>query len=409
MIPAVCLGEGYGGVTLMSVVRSLGRMRIPVCVLSQRSDSPARFSRYCAYRSVPNGERDPEGLERALVDHARDQPERPALFVISDAEALFVAERLPALRQYYRINLPGGQLIRGLIDKRLQYRMVERLGIPMPRTYHDVTSCTARASMFEFPLLIKPAVSAQWPFGRLKGLLVKDISQLEDRLQELERTGAPAIVQSMIPGPASQLYTVLAYISQTGEPMIWGTYRKVRQYPADFGLAAVAETIRVPALEEAALGLLRDLHFTGVCGIEFKRDPRDGVFRFIEMNPRFQLSNSLLDCAGANLALTMYSDLTDCAAARQKPYRTGVAWIALNLELKACRDLAARGEFSWAGWAKSLRSIRTEALFVWDDPLPGFAAYLRMLRNVLQRGWQRTVLRAVAPAPRSPRKRVSTS
>ena len=404
MIPAFCLGEGYNGATVLSVVRSLGRMKIPVCVLSDRTDSPARFSRYCTYRPVPVLRRDPEGLERALIDNARDQPERPALFVIGDAEALFIAGRLPALRRYYRINLPGSELIRGLIDKRSQYRMVERLGMPMPRTYPDVTSSTARLSEFEFPLLIKPAVSAQWPFGRLKGILINDIPQLEDLLEEFERTDTPVVIQSMIPGPASLLYTVLAYMSQTGEPVIWGTYRKVRQHPADFGLAAVAETIQLPALEESALRLLREIHFTGVCGIEFKKDPRDGVFRFIEMNPRFELSNSLLDCAGANVALAMYSDLTGCAAARPELYRSGIGWMALNLELKACRELAARGEFSWIGWARSLRTIRTEALLAWDDPLPGLATYFRVLWNALRLGWQRSVLRAVATVTSSPSK-----
>ena len=409
MIPAFCLGEGYNGATLMSVVRSLGRMKVPVYALSDRSDSPARFSRYCTYRPVPILKRDPEGLERALVDNARDQPERPVLFVIGDAEALFVADRLPALQRYYRINLPCSELIRGLIDKRLQYRMVERLGMLMPRTYHDVTSRTARLSEFEFPLLIKPAVSAQWRFGRLKGLLINDIPQLEDLLRELEQTDTPAVIQSMIPGPASLLYTVLAYMSQTGEPMIWGTYRKVRQYPADFGLAAVAETIQLPALEESALRLLRAIHFTGVCGIEFKKDPRDGVFRFIEMNPRFELSNSLLDCAGANVAFAMYSDLTGCVVARQGPYRSGIGWMALNLELKACRELAARGEFSWRGWARSLRTIRTEALFVWDDPLPGFTTYFRVLWNLLRLSLRRSVLRADGAVARSRRQKDSTS
>lgn len=389
MIPAFCMGDGYAGATLMGVVRSLGRAGIPVWALSARSDSPARFSRYCTYLPVPSAEREPEALERALLDHARLHPEKPVLFVIGDVEAQFVADRRPLLQQYFRINLPDSEIMHGLIDKRRQYCMVEHLGMPMPRTYYGVTSHTVRSGVFEFPLVIKPAVSARWPAGRLKGLLVEDASQLEHQLGELERAGAPVVVQSMIPGPASQLYTVLAYMSQCGEPVVWGTYRKVRQYPVDLGLAALAETVQVPDLEQRALRLLRDLHFTGICGMEFKKDPRDGVFRFIEMNPRFELSATLVARAGADVALAMYSDLTGSASPPQERFRAGVGWMALNLELKACRELAARGEFSWKDWARSVRGVRSEALFSWDDPMPGLAAYLRVLRNRLQMAYSR--------------------
>jgi predicted ATP-grasp superfamily ATP-dependent carboligase len=271
-----------------------------------------------------------------------------------------------------------------LIDKRTQYQLVEQLGVPMPRTYHGTTSSTVRSRELEFPLVIKPAISAQWPLGRQKAILVDDALDLERHLREMEQAGVGVVLQSAIPGPASRLYTVVAYVSQAGEPLAWGTYRKVRQYPADFGMGAVTEAVSVPALEDRALHLLRDIRFTGTCGIEFKQDPRDGVFRFIEINPRFELSNSLVAAAGADLTRAMYADLIGCAQPPRRAYRAGISWMALNLEWKACRELAARGEFSWKNWAVSLRGLRREALFTWDDPLPGLASYLNTFRNALR-------------------------
>jgi len=399
LIPAVCLGGGFGGVILMSLVRSLGRMKIPVWVLSNREDSPARFSRFCQEIRVPDVESDPEGLEQALVNQARALLERPVLFVTSDAEILFVAERREWLGQYYRIACPTAQLARDLIDKRTQYKLVERLRLPMPHTYHGIASSDAQSSDFEFPLVIKPAISNQWPLGRQKAVVVEDAFELERQLRDLERIGSDVVVQSAIPGPPSQLYTVLAYVGLSGEPLIWGTYRKVRQYPVDFGMGAVVEAVSVPTLEETALRLLRGLGFTGPCGIEFKQDPRDGIFRFIEINPRFELQHSLVAAAGADLAKAMYADLTGYPPPSRRPYRTGISWMALNLELKACRELAARGEFSWKNWAGSLRGLRREALFAWDDPLPGFESYLATLRNIVRKHLRSRPLRTSSARP----------
>ena len=380
MNPVVCLGDGYGGVTLMGVVRSLGRAGVPVHAFSARLDSPARLSRYCAYRFVPNATEEPELLERLLIEHAQSSPERPVLMVIGDAETQFVSARRSRLAAYYHVNVPSSSLVAKLIDKRQQYRAVEACGVSMPPTYYDVTAASARQGEFEFPLLIKPAVSAQWSHGRLKAVVADTRAQLEEHLALLERAGTPVVVQTMIPGPPSELYTVLSYIGRTGEPKLSATYRKVRQYPTDFGLAAFAKTEHQPELESATSALLSKLGFQGVCGVEYKRDSRDGSFRFVELNPRFELSNSLLARAGANIALAMYSDLTGGDRVSCE-FRENVGWMALNLEWKACRELAARGEFSWIEWVKSLRGLRTEALFSLDDPLPGTSAYLQVVKN----------------------------
>lgn len=381
MIPAVCLGEGYGGVTLMSVVRSLGRLKIPVCALTDRSDSPARFSRYCTCHVVAKADRDPEALEEALIKYAHGARERPVLFVIGDAEVSFAAARRAALEPYFRMNLPELRLMKVLADKRQQYRAVEQLGISMPRTYYDLTVTRVGDGEFEPPVLIKPAVSAQWRHGRLKALVAEDRAQLEWQLGELQREGTPVVVQSLIPGPATQIYTVSAYLNTAGEPVAWATYRKERQYPIDYGLGAVASSVSEPELENAALRLLRGLGFTGVCGIEFKKDPRDGSFRFIELNSRFELQNALIGQAGVNLAATMYADLTNGSVPMLNNYRVGVTWMAANLEWKACRQLAAQGKFSWRAWFKSIQGLRTEALLTWDDPMPGIATYLRVLTS----------------------------
>ena len=102
---------------------------------------------------------------------------------------MFVSERMELLKKHFRINVPDASLVRSVIDKREQYRMVERLGVAIPRTYYEITSRTTRAFEIEFPAVIKPAVSGQWPFLRLKGVIAQNAAELEEHLAELEQAG----------------------------------------------------------------------------------------------------------------------------------------------------------------------------------------------------------------------------
>jgi D-aspartate ligase len=155
--------------------------------------------------------------------------------------------------------------------------------------------------------------------------------------------------------------------------------RKLRHFPLDFGLGSLNETVRMDLLEEQVVRFLNTIAFTGVCGLEFKRDLRDGHFKFIEINARFELAHHLVATAGIDVARAMYADLTGCHLGADQPYRVGLRWICLTLDLKASRALFARGELSFSDWMRSMRKVRTEALLTWDDPWPGIYSYGRTL------------------------------
>jgi predicted ATP-grasp superfamily ATP-dependent carboligase len=159
-----------------------------------------------------------------------------------------------------------------------------------------------------------------------------------------------------------------------------GSLRKLRHFPLDFGFGSLNEAVRVEHLETQVLHFLRRVGFTGVCGIEFKYDSRDAQFKFIELNPRFELAHHLVATAGADVARTMHADIGGYEPESRNCYRVGMRWISLALDLKACRALFARGELSFSAWVRSMRNVRTEALLTWDDPLPGLCSYGRTLR-----------------------------
>ena len=97
------------------------------------------------------------------------------------------------------------------------------------------------------------------------------------------------ILQEYLPGPASAHVLVDGFQDRAGVARARLARRRVRKYPPDLGdstsgifisLDEVAEPLR--SLDE----LLAGLGYRGMVSAEFKLDPRDGVYKLLEVNCR---------------------------------------------------------------------------------------------------------------------------
>ena len=120
------------------------------------------------------------------------------------------------------------------------------------------------------------------------------------------------MVQELIPGGDDELYTVGSYIDAAGTVLGLFSGRKLRQSPPGIGTCRVGEAVWVQEAVDAALRLLRAFNFQGVSQVEFKRDPRDGRFKLMEVNPRLWLWHGL---AAALESTSRASPTTTCSAA----------------------------------------------------------------------------------------------
>ena len=68
------------------------------------------------------------------------------------------------------------------------------------------------------------------------------------------------------------------------------------------------------------------MRFRGICEVEFIRDPRDGVFKFLEVNPRIWGWHSIALRAGVNLPYLSYLDQMG-KTIEVPEFRKNVKWI----------------------------------------------------------------------------------
>ena len=112
-----------------------------------------------------------------------------------------------------------------------------------------------------------------------------------------------------------------------GEAVAEFTAEKVRLHPPAFGVPRVVRSKRIPDIVEPGRAILRGLGFEGFACTEFKRDPRTGVYNFLEVNGRHNRSGMLAVRSGINFPRLHFDWLAEGARPGQVSFREGVYWI----------------------------------------------------------------------------------
>jgi D-aspartate ligase len=369
---ALIIGDDYRG---LGVARSLGRRGIPVWVLWERGKAEERLattSRY-ARRSLAIGGRG-ESMHQELLRLARDGGIRGwTLFPTTDRAAAAVACEYDELAEAFRLTTPRWDVLRWAYDKRLTYRLAQEAGVDSPRTFFPMDRSKLGALECSFPAILKPAVKEEFNrFIAAKAWRVDDKCALVARYDEA-RSLVPAdtiMVQEFIPGDGRFQLSFAALCSE-GQPLASVVARRTRQFPSDFGRASTfVETIHEPDVVDQAHRVLAVLGATGLVEVEFKRDPRTGTLKLLDINLRAWGWHSVGARAGVDFPYLLWRFV------HGEPVQTihgapGVKWKRLSWDLMAVATDLIQGRLGFRDYCASLRGPRVAAIFAFDDPLPG--------------------------------------
>jgi D-aspartate ligase len=380
---ALILGADYRA---LGVARSLGRRGVPVWVLREPAEPLASTSRYVR-RSLPwpdgGGDERLAFLRALAVEHGL---EGWALIASSDETVALVARGHAELSRHYTHTSPPWDVVRWAYDKRLTYELADRMGVPCPRTAPAGASREVDAATVPYPAILKPAVKESFnALTAAKAWRVEDGDELAARLAEArELVDVDALmVQELVPGGGEAQFSFAA-LCRDGVPLASVSARRTRQYPADLGRASTfVETVDCAEVVEPSLRLLREIGFSGLIEVEYKRDARDGVLKLLDMNPRVWGWHTLCGGAGVDFPWLLWLLVSgeELPASQARP---GVGWLRVTTDTPtALKEMLAR-RLRVREYARSLRRPRESAIFAWDDPLPGLAE-LPVLLYVLAR------------------------
>lgn len=377
--PAVVLG---GGVTGLSVARSLAAAEIPVYVLDQEN-APARVSR-AVKQFVNVGTDRPQ--ERMLEWLAAAELEAVVLPASDDGVELIARHRAELTACGHRPVEADDDVLLAMLNKVQTYELARRHGIAAPRIIRlvDEEGLEAALEHLEFPCVLKPDQShvfAHSGGGGAKVLMIRDASELRRECARFSALGVEMFVTEVIYGNSDEFVSYYGYLDGEGENLVNFTKRKIRQCPPGFGIGTYHETTSDPEVAATGLRFLRSVGLRGLGNIEFKRDARDGRLILIECNPRFTMSNELARIAGVDLALLSYNRALLRPAAPIEDYRVGLhLWDPVR-DTRAMTLYRRQGELSAGRWAASLLHRQVFPTFRLDDPAPAALRAAGMIRK----------------------------
>jgi D-aspartate ligase len=380
---AVLLGGAHG---TLALARCLEHAGIQPCLVSDENGC-ASFSRAVHKVTGWHGAGHPGALEELEGIARANSLEGSMLIPAGDPEVRLVAEGHERLSSLFDVMTPRWEQLRWACDKALAYQRAAELGLGVPRVYERTTLHEPSLPHVRFPLVLKPSMRLESNrFTADRAWRVDDRDSFRERYQAAcDLVGADRVIaQQLIPGGGENQLSY-AGLWNGGEPVASLTARRLRQYPVEFGCTSTyVRTDDLPDVRMAAETFLRSIRHHGLVEIEFKRDPRDGVLKLLDVNPRPWNWLGLAAAAGVDLGAAI-SSIASGAPFPKVAARPGVAWVFASRDLVAAARsgrLAPRNVLAYAAsWAR----VRSFACFSWTDPAPALVDLPLTLARVLQR------------------------
>lgn len=386
-VGAIVIGGDFQG---LGIARSLGRRGVPICIIDDEP-SIARYSRYATHSIRVKDLRDHHKTIDALMNVGRRLNLKGwVLYPTRDETVAALSLHRKVLSEWFRVPTPDWETIKWAWDKRNTYKLAQDIGIPCPKTWFPQTLEDVRKINARFPLILKPAIKEHFVYtAKAKAWQVNDLKELVARFQEAMVFVPPGemMVQDLIPGGSSEQQFGCCVFFSEGQSLGTMLAHYVRSHPPDFGRCSTfVETLDLPKLEELSVRFLRAIGYYGLAEVEFRRDPRDGEFKLLDVNARSWGYHSLGAAAGVDFPHMLFEDQLG-RSVKSVRARPGVKWLRWVTDLPVGIHGFFLKRWGLLEYIKSVKESDTEAVFDARDPIPSLAEAALIPYHVLTRGY----------------------
>jgi predicted ATP-grasp superfamily ATP-dependent carboligase len=297
-----------GHVQGLGILRIFGRNEIPCYLLDSNSINIAKHSMYCTKFIKYNP--DDDFIDYLIELHSKYNLKEWLLLPTDDYHVQLLSKNKKLLERYYHVAVDEWEIVEKCYNKRITYQIAKDLGIDIPKTFFPNSIAELEDIDIDFPCIIKPAIMHKLYSQIRKKVFVCDskeelVSNFQKALEYIPSD--EIIVQEIIPGDNTNQYSACFFFDRT-EPLITFLVRRRRQYPIEFGsCASYVETIPDVERHKYAEKILKEINFFGICEVEFKKDPRDGIYKFFEINPRTWKQQSITNKSNSPLLMCLYN------------------------------------------------------------------------------------------------------
>lgn len=373
--PVVVLG---GGLTGVRIAKAFGRRGINVYFLTDRKAENI-YSKYCKRCFLGPGTRyNQDLLKKALKKIRRSLNASAVVYPTCDLYSLNLAQIRDELKDYYYCVIGDKQSVATLVKKKEFYNALAQNKIPHPTTYfpEGMKDIEHIGSEIHYPVFIKPSISPIFTatFGT-KGFVVHSKKELLKGYQLAANRDIEVIIQEIIRGPESNSFQLEGYFNKDFCPTILFARQRLRIWPKGFGNTTLCVSIPLTKLSkeiEMINRFIKNLGYQGLMSAEFKRDPKDGILKLLEINARAWWHFWLSEKCGADIIFASYMDSIGKTDYCPEKYKVGLKSLDFLFDLRASLKGISERTLSISDWISSLRNTKVEAYFSPDDPSPFF-------------------------------------
>lgn len=341
---------------------------------------------------------------------------------ISEAAIVATARLRRQLPETVIYAMPPDACLSIALSKYHATQLAQRLDIPVPRTLYlsngaDAQTLNPDFSGLKFPLIIKVDNYLDTDDVYVKGYnrIAADADQARSILRELSNLRTGIIAQELIPGTGYGAFN----LRYGGHVHLNFAHRRLHEVPWTGGYSSLRASYRNATLLELGQRLIEGANFEGVSMAEFRYNPYDTRFYFLELNGRFWGSLALALHAGVDFPKAYVDCLTNDVPLLPAPdypidvrcrniFPSDIYYLSsLFKDQPSQHSLAVITKLKMLlGWmAITFNPTIHHDNFWWTDPLPGIVAWrnfvvllrlpARKLRRLLR---ARRTTRALATA-----------
>jgi D-aspartate ligase len=371
--PALVVGaQNYGS---LGIIRSLGRLGIPVYAVDGERDRPEIHSRFLRGRFLLDLK---SSTPASAVDRLRAMGRRigrkAVLIPTWDEMAVLVSENASALGDAFLLPRQPLGLARALADKRTMVELARAHGVPTPGVTvpDDVDDIRRYTREGQFPVMLKGIDGNRLHRRTGRKMVVverpADLLQLYDELED--PTDPNLMLQEYIPGSESDVWMFNGYFGDRSDCLVGFTGRKLRQWPAYTGVTSLGICLPNETVRQTTERWMRALGYRGILDIGYRYDARDGLYKVLDVNPRIGATFRLFVARnGLDVARTLYLDLTGQAVPAGEQV-DGRKWMIEGGDLDSALQHRRDGSLTYREWATSLRGVQESGYFARDDLAP---------------------------------------
>lgn len=347
----VLVTDGANRVAL-AVVRALGRAGADVAVVEQERfalKTPASFrSRFVSRHDVLPTLGDDGAFVDALAERASGFD---VLLPVSTNVALKVAAHRDRFAS--RVPVPPLMTLRRANDKSAALAIARKAGVPIPVTYapEDDDELDDVVERVQKPAIVKLRDDAGTVLEPAQRYAIgRSAAELRDSYRRLHAIKAFPLIQEKVEGPGFGVGVLAAQ----GRVLASFAHRRIREYPVTGGPSTICVSVVDPRLTGYAEAVIRELGWSGVAMVEFKKDDD---YRLMEVNPRFWGSLPLATRSGVNFpALLCRLAMGEDVGAAPR-YEAGVRLRFLPLDAAAACSALRDSERRWTYALGFLRDL----------------------------------------------------